>query len=262
LVWAYDCKDDQMKRAVIRLWFSLLVLAGCGKNAPDCIQSSGDIVREELVLPAFQNITVFENVRLVLRYGTEQRVVLETGANLRSDVTARVEEGTLELRDQNNCNFFRAYGRTTFYVTTPDLQVLRSSTGWPIQSEGVLPFTALSLVSESFNNPETETTDGSFELELDTDRVSVVANGIAYFRLQGQTGTLSVTVAAGDSRIEAGELIAETVELNHRGSNEILINPTQRISGIIQGYGDVLSYNRPPAVEVEETFRGRLIFVD
>ena len=251
-----------MKRPLTALLFAFLLLAGCGKNAPDCLQSSGDVVREELALPAFEKITVFENVRLVLRYGTEQRVVLETGKNLRPDVSALVEEGTLELRDQNNCNFFRAYGRTTFYVTTPDLQVLRSSTGWPIQSEGVLPFTALSLVSESFNNPETETTDGSFELELDTDRVSVVANGIAYFRLQGQTGTLSVTVAAGDSRIEAGELIAETVQLNHRGSNEILINPTQRISGIIQGYGDVLSYNRPPAVEVEETFRGRLIFVD
>ena len=145
-----------MKRPVISLLFAFLLLAGCGKSAPDCIQSSGDVVREELALPAFEKITVFENVRLVLRYGTEQRVVLETGKNLRPDVSALVEEGTLELRDQNNCNFFRAYGRTTFYVTTPDLQVLRSSTGWPIQSEGVLPFTALSLVSESFNNPETD----------------------------------------------------------------------------------------------------------
>ena len=242
--------------------FTFLLFPGCGKNAPDCIQSSGDIVQEELSLPAFENITVFENVRLVLRYGAEQRVVLETGKNLRSDVTAKVEAGTLELRDQNSCNFFRAYGRTTFYVTTPDLQVLRSSTGWPIQSEGTLPFTALSLVSESFNNPETETTDGSFDLELDTDRVSVVANGIAYFKLRGQTQALSITVAAGDSRIEAEGLIAETVQLNHRGSNEILVNPTRRIAGVIQGYGDVLSYNRPQEVEVDETFRGRLIFVD
>lgn len=239
-----------------------LLMAGCGKNAPDCIQSSGDIVQEELALPAFQNITVFENVRLVLRHGTEQRVVLETGKNLRSDVTAAVREGTLELRDQNNCNFFRAYGRTTFYVTTPDLQVLRSSTGWPVKSEGPLPFTALSLVSESFNNPETGTTDGSFELELDTDRVSIVANGIAYFNLRGQTRAFSVTVAAGDARIEAEGLIAETVQVNHRGSNEVLVYPTRSISGVIRGYGDVLSFNRPEEVAVEETFRGRLIFVD
>lgn len=251
-----------MKTPVRTLFFAFLLLAGCGKNAPDCLQSSGDIVQEELALPAFEKITVFENIRLVLRYGTEQRVVLETGKNLRPDVTALVEEGTLELRDQNNCNFFRAYGRTTFYVTTPDLQVLRSSTGWPVESEGVLPFTALSLVSESFNDPEAATTDGSFDLELDTDRLSVVANGIAYFRLRGQTESLSITVAAGDARIEAEELLAGTVQLNHRGSNEILVNPTRRIEGVIRGYGDVLSFNRPQEVAVEETFRGRLIFVD
>lgn len=251
-----------MKRLVLPYVFTLLLLAGCGKNGPDCLQASGDMVREELAVPSFDGITVFENVRLVLRYGAEQKVVLETGENLRPDVTARVEGSTLELRDGNDCNFFRAYGRTTFYVTTPDLRVLRSGTGWPIESQGSLPFTDLTLVSESFNNPETETTDGSFDLELDAGRLSLVANGIAYFKLSGRADTFSVTVAAGDSRIEAAGLVARAVQLNHRGSNDILVRPTERISGVIRGYGDVLSFNRPPTVEVEETFRGRLLFVD
>ncbi len=251
-----------MKALIIPFVFTFLLLAGCGKNGPDCLQASGDLIREELAVPSFDRITVFENIRLVLRYGTEQKVVLETGENLRPDVTARVEEGTLELKDGNNCNFFRAYGRTTFYVTTPDLRVVRSGTGWPIESEGTLPFSDLTLVSESFNNPETETTDGSFDLDLDVGRLSLVANGIAYFRLSGQAETFSITVAAGDSRIEAADLVAGTVQLNHRGSNDILVWPTERISGVIRGYGDVLSFNRPPTVEVEETFRGRLLFVD
>ena len=260
----YDYKnDDGMKRPLQTLFLiAFLLLSGCGKNGPDCLQSSGDILREELALPDFQNITVFENVRLVVRYGAQQQVIVETGENLRPDVSAQVVDGTLELRDQNNCNYFRAYGRTTFHVTTPDLRVLRSSTGWPIQSDGILPFPELSLVSESFNNPEAETTDGSFDLAVDSDRVSVVANGIAYFRLRGQTGVFAITIAAGDSRIEAEGLSAGTVEINHRGSNDILVAPIQRIAGVIQGYGDVLSFNRPPEVEVEETFRGRLIFVE
>ena len=250
-----------MKKHVLTL-FILLLLAGCGKNAPDCFQASGEVFKEALALPAFENITVFENVQLVLRYGPEQQVVLETGKNLRQEVTAEVVGGTLELRDQNNCNLFRAYGRTVFYVTTPDLAVVRSSTGWPIRSEGTLPFTDLRLVSESFNNPETETTDGSFDLEVDTGRLQIVANGISLYKLRGRTGEFSVTVAAGDSRVEAEDLIAETVQLNHRGSNEVLVHPTTRISGVIRGYGDVLSYNRPGEVAVEETFRGRLIFID
>ncbi|MBC2838940.1 head GIN domain-containing protein [Robiginitalea sp. SC105] len=247
--------------------FALLMLlavfiAGCGEKGPDCLQAAGEVVREELAVPAFTDITVFENVQLVLRQGTEQQVLLETGKNLRSDVSATVTDGTLELRDENGCNLYREYGLTTFYVTTPDLGVLRSSTGWPIRSEGVLAFDNFRLVSESFNNPETVTTDGAFDLEVATRQLRIVANGIAFFRLRGSTDLLQVTIAAGDSRVEAPDLDALRVSLNHRGSNEILVRPINRIDGVIRGYGDVLSYNRPDTVEVEEAFRGRLIFVE
>lgn len=248
------------------LLISILLLSflggGCGEDSPDCLQASGDLERVTLEVPEFSGITVFENIQLVLRYGTQQEVVLETGKNLRPDVSARVVDGVLELRDSNSCNFFRSYGKTIFYVTTPDLSVIRSSTGWPVRSDGILPFTDLRLVSESFNNPETVTTDGSFDLELLVERLQVVANGIAYFKLQGQATQFSVTIAAGDSRVDAGGLRSETVQINHRGSNDISVRPIRRISGLINGYGDVLSFERPPEVEVEQTFRGRLIFVD
>lgn len=242
--------------------FMSLFLLGCGENSPDCFQTTGDRISEELVLPAFSSIIVFENVRLVIRQGPEQLVRLETGSNLRAEVSAAVNSGVLELRNTNGCNLFRKYGQTTFYVTTPDLTEIRSSSGLPIRSEGALGFTDLRLISESFNLPQAETTDGSFELTLNTEAVSIVANGISYYNLSGQTASLNVTIAAGDSRVEAENLEAGNVSINHRGSNEILVNPQNRISGIISGYGDVLSYTRPPEIAVEETFRGRLIFVD
>jgi hypothetical protein len=250
------------KLQLIVLVLSILLGWGCGEDAPDCVQASGDLERVVLDLPEFSGITVFENIQLVVRYGPQQEVVLETGKNLRSDVTARVVGGTLELRDSNSCNYFRSYGRTTFYVTTPDLEVLRSSTGWPIRSEGVLPFTNLSLFSESFIDPGAETTDGSFDLELQVESLRVVSNGIAYFSLRGEATRFSVVIAAGDSRVDAAGLQAETVQLSHRGSNSISVRPSRRIEGLINGYGDVYSFQRPPEVEVAETFRGRLIFVD
>ncbi|MCO5724717.1 head GIN domain-containing protein [Robiginitalea marina] len=244
------------------LTFLALALAGCGEDGPDCFQASGEQVREVLDVPAFTRITVFENIRLVLRHGERQEVVLETGKNLRPDVSARVADGVLELRDRNGCNLFRSYGQTTFYVTTPDLEAVRSSTGWPVESDGALPFSDLRLISESFNDPEAATTDGSFDLEVDAGRVQIVANGIAFFKLRGRAGSLVVTIAAGDARVEAEGLQAGAVQVDHRGSNVIRVNPLNRIAGVIRGYGDVLSFNRPAEVAVEELFRGRLIFVD
>ena len=238
-----------------------LFLAGCAADAPDCLKAAGDWVRETVEVAEFTAITVFDDIELVVIQGTSQRVEIETGANLRPKVFAEVRDGTLRLRNDNGCNLFREYGLTTIYVTTPDLRTLRSSTGLPIRSQGVLAFEDLQLISESFNDPEAETTDGSFLLTLATGRVRVTANGIAYFRLNGTTGTLRVNIAAGDSRVEAEALQADWVDLDHRGSNEILVNPRNRITGRIRGYGDVLSYNRPDTVAVEELYRGRLLFV-
>jgi hypothetical protein len=235
-------------------------LACNSENAPDCLQNAGDLVREEITLPNFDKITVFEKVALVLKQGDTQKVEIETGKFLREEVSSVVEGDRLILRNENGCNLFREYGVTTIYVTSPNITQIRSSTGLPIKSDGVLDYPNLALLSESFNEPEAETTDGEFDMVLNATSVSVVVNGIAYFKLSGTTENLSLNVAAGDSRIEAENLIAQNINLNHRGSNDLLIFPESAIRGTIRGYGDVISFNRPPVIEVGELFNGQLKF--
>lgn len=255
-----------MRKCLLRVGLPLctaLMLISCnGENVPDCFQPAGDPVRKTLEVQEFNGITVFENLKLVVKQGQEYRVEVETGENLVHGISAQVEAGRLVLRNATSCNFVRKYGLTTVYVTAPDITEIRSSTGLLIASDGVLSYPSLALIAESFNNPETETTDGSFDLDLDTGRLSIVVNGIAHFNLRGDTGDFSITVAAGDSRIEAEGLLAQRVNVNHRGSNDILVNPQERISGTIRGTGDVICVQRPPQVEVEELFNGRLIFQD
>ncbi len=252
-------------RAIERRFYLVffLILISCnGENVPDCFQNAGDLVREQIDLPEFAKITVFENLNVVLKQGNEQSVEIETGEYLRNEVTAIVKEDRLVLRNENSCNYVRDYGLTTVYITSPNLTEIRSSTGLLISSDGVLEYPSLSLIAESFNNPETETTDGSFDMELKSSTVRITVNGIAYFKLRGETENLNVNIAAGDSRIEAQLLVSENVNLNHRGSNDVFVNPQQSISGVISGTGDVISVNTPPEVDVEEIFNGRLIFQD
>ena len=248
----------------------LLVLSGIllfsfiscdSENASDCFQETGAIVKEEVNVDAFSAITVFENVALVIKQGDTQKVEIETGENLRNEVDAVVEDGNLLLTDTNDCNYVRDYGTTVVYVTTPNLTSIRSSTGFPITSDGVLSFDSLNLLSESFTNPEAETTDGEFTLELNVTSLSITSNGISYFKLKGTAESFNISIAAGDSRIEAEELIAERVNLNHRGSNDLLVNPQASLTGVLRGTGDVQSFNRPEIVAVEELYNGRLIFV-
>lgn len=246
-----------------RLMVLCLLLVSCnGENTPDCFQNTGDMVRVEVEVSSFSTITVFEKLNLVLKQGEEQKVEIETGEFLLNEISALTEGNRLILRNENNCNYVRNYGLSTIYITSPNITEIRSSTSLLVSSDGILTYPSLSLLSESFNNPETETTDGSFDLELASETVSIVVNGIAYFKLLGTATNFNVNIAAGDSRIEAADLIVQNVGLNHRGSNNVLVNPQQRISGVIRGYGDVISFNRPPKIAVDEIFEGRLIFRD
>ena len=242
--------------------FAFLLISCNGDNVPDCFQNAGDTVRQTLDVPEFSTITVFENLNVVLKQGDEQKVEVGTGEYLLNDVTAIVEGNRLVLRNENSCNYVRDYGLTTVYITSPDITEIRSSTGLLISSDGVLNYPSINLIAESFTNPEAATTDGSFDLNLNATTVRVVVNGIAYFQLRGNTENFNVTVAAGDSRIEAASLISENVNVNHRGSNDVFVNPQLQLRGTLRGTGDLISVNTPPEMDVEELFTGRLIFQD
>ncbi len=248
---------------VVKSLLLLLLFLSCNsENAADCFQNAGDLVRIEAEVPAFSDITVFERLNLVLIEGEEQKVEIESGEFLLNEISATVEGERLILRNENGCNLFREYNLSTIYVTTPNINEVRSSTGLLISSEGVLRYPDVRLISESFSMSESETTSGSFDLQLAAENVQIIVNGIAYFRLRGTAESLNVVIPAADSRVEAEGLSTTSVTVNHRGTNDVLVNPQQRISGVIRGYGNVISVSRPEEVMVEETFEGRLIFRD
>src|SRR5690606_26936846 len=128
-----------------------------------------------------------------------------------------------------------------------------------INSDGVLSFPNLALISESFNDPQAMYTSGEFDLELDAQRINIVSNGLSYYNLRGKTINFNITFAAGDSRLEAEALLADHVGFNHRGSNDMRINPRKSLKGTLRGTGDVVSFNRPEEVEVEVLYKGKLI---
>jgi hypothetical protein len=246
---------------IVLIIIGIFFLASCNsESAPDCFQNTGNIIREEVTVTDFTKITVFENVSLVLKQGDIQKVEIETGEFLRDEITVIVEGDRLLIRDANDCNYFRDYGTTKIYITSPNITEIRSSTGLTIESDGVLGYSSLDLIAESFTKTASETTNGFFDLELGGQNLSIVSNGIAYFKLRGNTQNLNLFIAAGDSRIEAENLVVEFITINHRGTNDIFINPQQSLRGVIRGTGDVISSNRSDIIEVEELFKGRLIF--
>ena len=247
-----------MKKLVYIL-ISVFILACDSENAGDCFQTTGAIVQQEVVVASFSKILVNRDIELIIKEGAEQKVVIETGKNLLNDVEAVVQDGKLILTDNNTCNYVRGYGITKVYVTSPNITEIRSSTQQDIKSDGILTYPSLTILSEDLNMPDTFT-NGNFYLEINNQAFSVVFNSLSNCFVSGETNNLNVTFASGLSRFEGENLVAQNVNIWHRSSNDMVLNPQQSITGRISGTGNVICVNQPPTVTVEEQYKGRLIF--
>jgi hypothetical protein len=246
-------------KKLIYIAFIVLVVSCNSENAGDCFQTSGPIIQKEVTLDTFDKILVNRDVELIVNEGIAQKVVIETGKNLLNDVEAVVVDGKLILSDNNSCNYVRDYGITKIYVTSPNITEIRSSTQYDVSSNGVLTYPSLTILSEDYSAPDSFTV-GNFRLQIDNLSFNVVFNNLSNCYVSGKTNNLNVTYASGTSRFEGRNLIAQKVYIWNRSSNDMIINPIQEIKGKISGTGDVICVNHPPIVEVEEQYKGRLIF--
>ena len=240
----------------------LALIWGCSsENSPDCFQTDGALIQKEIDLEVFKRIIVFDRVKLYISQGPVQRVVVEAPENLMNEVKVRVEDNILKLKDNNSCNLLREFETTKVYVTSPDIDIIRNSSGSTVEDIGTIRFERLELVSEDRLVEDEFHIDGDFDLdELDTGGIIINANGVSTYRLKGKTRGFQIGLFDGDVRVEAAELEAKSINIFHRSTNKIICFPTDSIRGVIISIGDVISKNRPPFVDVEEQFRGKLIF--
>ncbi|MGE5943629.1 MAG: head GIN domain-containing protein [Flavobacteriales bacterium] len=246
-------------KKIIYILISVLIMACNSEQTGDCFQTTGVIIQEEIILSNFDKILVNRDIELIVKEGAEQKVIIETGKNLLNDVTAVVTDGRLILSDNNSCNYVRDYGITKVYITSPNITEIRSSTQYDIRSDGVLTYPSLTIFSEDFSAPESFTI-GNFYLQLNNNAFNIVFNNISNCFVSGNTNNLNVTFASGGSRFEGENLVAQNVKFWNRSSNDMILNPQQSVSGLISGTGNVICVNQPPIVDVEERYKGRLIF--
>ncbi|HUH29635.1 head GIN domain-containing protein [Gelidibacter sp.] len=237
-----------------------IVLLSCNaKVMPDCFQNAGPIIQMEIPVSTFSKIIVFERVQLILKEGPEHKVIVETGEYLRDDIEVTIEDDVLLLKDHNACNITRDYGITKIYVSAPNITDLRSSSGLPILSDGVLNYSNLTLMSEDFDAEGEYHTVGDFRLEVNCTNLQVVTNNLSHIYLNGTVENLEIGFYSGDSRFEGRNLVAQNISIFQRSSNDMIINPQASLRGEIRSTGNVIVVNEPPVMEVQTYYKGRLI---
>lgn len=247
-----------MKKTIYIL-LTILIVACSKEDANDCIQNAGTTIQQDLSVSNFSKILVNRDINLVIKEASEYSVVIETGEYLINDIKAKVVGEQLQLTNNNTCNFVRDYGLTTIYVSAPDITEIRSSTQHSIVSDGTLNYDDLRLFSEDFNGIGT-ITSGNYRLDVNTNRLRVVANNLSTFHITGEVENLFIRFFSGIGRFEGRNLMAQNVEIYHRGGNDIIVNPQEELIGNLYGTGNLISINRPDVVDVVQHYTGELIF--
>jgi len=101
---------------------------------------------------------------------------------------------------------------------------------------------------------------GDWHLNINNEALTILCNGIANFYIEGETTDLTMYFSDGDSRFVGENFKARKVTVSHVSSNDILIYPIESLKTTIHSTGDLISYNMPPVIEVDEQSIGRLIF--
>ena len=243
----------------------LLLASSCGISE-DCFKGNGNQITQTFPFDNFTKIKVYDGVGLVVKEGPNYEVKIKTSDNIIDDLDVKLVGDMLVVKDNSTCNIARDYGQTIVYVTVPDGSILpliqelelHCKTEQKIQSEGILhaPIVRLFSIGDDGDGAGT----GDFYVTVANLQLVIESNNVSNYYINGHCNEMLLNFYFGNGRFYGAALEAENIRVFHRGSNDMFVYPVQKIEGIINATGNVFLENVPPIVNVEEVFRGRLIY--
>lgn len=236
---------------------SILILSCNSEEGSDCFKKQGDQITEVILVDDFYKINISKGIELIVKQSEEQKVKIVSGKNLIHDINFEVIDGELYITDKNGCDMFRNVSIAKVYVSTPVLEKIYSASQFSIKSEGVLRFPHLTLESGIVSE---DVPSSVFEIEVENETLTVNDNVSSVFKLKGKTNLLTVNFWGSNGRLEAENLVSKEINVFHRSTNDMIVFPTEKITGTLYSTGNLVLKNVPPIVDVEQLYSGELVY--
>lgn len=253
-------KKNQTAKKILLLFLGASLLATCSPDDfKDCLLSSGSLVVEEIQLDSFEEIIVGRNIALTIIPAENNALKIEGRRNHVTDFDWRIEYNSLRIEANSLCSAGFSEAPLVVELYAENLTRIVSGTQFLIKSEVPLTFPELTIVNERFVDSRAGNT-GLYDLLFDNDEVYYVANNVLTSTFRGTTNKLRLLKTGNFGAIDASSLEAKSVEVFHRGFNDILVHPTEILYAEIRSTGNLILVNEPDQIEVETFFTGQLIY--
>jgi hypothetical protein len=196
-------------------------------------------------------VVTADEVDIYLVNSTEQRVIIKAGKNIVPQIHLTVEDGILNITNENSCNWVRSPENPGVYIFSNNISGIEIFDFANIYSEETLILDNLSIFSDG---------TGNFDMNINLDTLFVKSAYISNFTFSGNTNFLDLIITA-DSRFLARDLSAIDILIDHNGSNKVELYPINKLVGIIQSTGSVYYFHEPEILDVTLKSTGQLIYL-
>ena len=97
-------------------------------------------------------------------------------------------------------------------------------------------------------------------MNVNNSQLVIENNNVSRYYISGNTDEALLNFYAGDGRIEAPNLIAQSIKVYDRGSNDMIVRPIQSITGTMVSTGNIILMDYPPIVDVQQLYIGHIIY--
>lgn len=237
--------------------FSVLLLSCAESPVSDCFVSTGSITKTEREIGQFTNVALNDNINLFLKKSNTNKLVLEAGSNLMEQIETSIDEnGTLNLSNNNSCNWVRSYKKPiNVYL---DFVVLDS-----IEYRSTGDITTLDTIRMDSLHLDVREGAGEIRMAVKLDKLFCNLHyGTATIIMTGYSG-LCFTYSASFGLINNLGLETKFNYVTNKSSNDVYINAGVELNAQINNIGNIYyTASDTTSISLEQTSTGQLIRIE
>ena len=223
------------------LWLlAAAAVSSCGRS----VHGSGRVISETRNTENFIAVDASGSVKVELRIGDKNSVVVEADDNVIRYVETKVSGNSLNIKLKELTSLTNV--TIHVYVTAPRFQEINASASAEITSKDVLTTDNIELKANS---------SGSITAELDAPKVLLFAESSGEVNVRGRTRNLAAS-ASSSGEIKADHLLAENVKAEAESSGDISVFASISVNASASSSGSVSYTGGAPKVVKEENSSG------
>lgn len=238
---------------LIFVLFAASVLVGCKSgDAPDCFKTAGDVSSETRTIEGFlRKVQINDEIDVTFIPAEENKVIVKGPEYLIADVVTSQEQGTLQIRNENTCNWVRDLSiRMEVEVYTTEVEYIN------YQGQGDVLFQdTLETDHLTFENNQGF---GDVLIRFSGDSLTVLNHDYTNIKVIGEARIASF-FHQGSGVFDASELQAVAVLTNNNSLNSLYVYPINYLFAKLTNKGNTYYKGSPENIDTDISGSGELL---